>query len=167
MGMRMPETCWAVFKWQVINLQSCCIWLIDLVEIKWARPFRRKTKSGFCACAITFQTQSTRLCDVITQPSQCGAYVSKCTVAVFIGMYLHRNKIRTSECLTKQLTIQPTSWNRVIHGKLTVVFLLLGDFPASEFCVSTFRNTLFHLHKRCKYTTYEDGTDRVFRNVGI
>jgi len=26
---------------------------------KWSRPFRRKTKSGFCACAITFQTQST------------------------------------------------------------------------------------------------------------
>ena len=26
---------------------------------KWNRPFRRKTKSGFCACAITFQTQST------------------------------------------------------------------------------------------------------------
>jgi len=24
---------------------------------KWS-PFRRKTKSGFCACAITFQTQS-------------------------------------------------------------------------------------------------------------
>jgi hypothetical protein len=28
-------------------------------RFKWARPFRRKTKSGFCAYAITFQTQST------------------------------------------------------------------------------------------------------------
>ena len=28
-------------------------------RFKWTRPFRRKTKSGFCACAITFQTQST------------------------------------------------------------------------------------------------------------
>jgi hypothetical protein len=28
---------------------------------KWTRPFRLKTKSGFCACAITFQTQSTVL----------------------------------------------------------------------------------------------------------
>jgi hypothetical protein len=26
---------------------------------KWTRPFRQKTKTGFCACAITFQTQST------------------------------------------------------------------------------------------------------------
>jgi len=30
-------------------------------RFKWACPFRRKTKSGFCACAITFQTQSTSL----------------------------------------------------------------------------------------------------------
>jgi hypothetical protein len=27
-------------------------------RFKWTRPIRRKTKSGFCACAITFQTQS-------------------------------------------------------------------------------------------------------------
>ena len=32
------------------NLRPC--------RFKWTRPFRRKTKSGFCACAITFQTQS-------------------------------------------------------------------------------------------------------------
>ena len=32
MGMRMPETCWAVFKWQAINLRICCIWLVDSVE---------------------------------------------------------------------------------------------------------------------------------------
>jgi hypothetical protein len=28
-------------------------------RFKWTRPFRWKTKSGFCAGAITFQTQST------------------------------------------------------------------------------------------------------------
>ena len=27
-----------------------------LRRFKWTRPFRRKNKSGFCACAITFQT---------------------------------------------------------------------------------------------------------------
>ena len=27
-------------------------------RFKWTRPFRRKTKYGFWACAITFQTQS-------------------------------------------------------------------------------------------------------------
>jgi hypothetical protein len=30
-----------------------------LRRFKWTRSFRRKTKSGFCACATTFQTQST------------------------------------------------------------------------------------------------------------
>jgi hypothetical protein len=30
-----------------------------LRRFKWTRPFRPKTKSGFWACAITFQTQST------------------------------------------------------------------------------------------------------------
>ena len=33
---------------------------------------------------------------------------------------------------------------------LNVVFFLLGDSLASEFYVPTFRNTLFHLHRRCK-----------------
>jgi hypothetical protein len=28
-------------------------------RFEWTRLFRRKTKSGFCACAIAFQTQST------------------------------------------------------------------------------------------------------------
>ena len=30
-------------------------------RFKWTRPFRRKTKSGFCACAITFQLASTEV----------------------------------------------------------------------------------------------------------
>jgi len=28
-------------------------------RFKWTRPFRRKTRSGFCACSITFQLAST------------------------------------------------------------------------------------------------------------
>jgi len=30
-------------------------------RFKWTHPFRQKTKSGFCACAITFQLASTTL----------------------------------------------------------------------------------------------------------
>jgi len=30
-------------------------------RFKWTRPFRGKTKSGFCACAITFQTHYTHV----------------------------------------------------------------------------------------------------------
>ena len=38
-------------------------------RFKWTRPFRRKTKSGFCACAITFQMASNSLpkCDHYTK----------------------------------------------------------------------------------------------------
>jgi hypothetical protein len=32
MGMRVPETCRAVFKRQVINLRNCCIRLVDSFE---------------------------------------------------------------------------------------------------------------------------------------
>jgi len=28
-------------------------------RFRWTRPFRRKAKCGFCACAITFQLTST------------------------------------------------------------------------------------------------------------
>ena len=28
-------------------------------RLKWTRPFRRKTNSGFCACAVTFRVGST------------------------------------------------------------------------------------------------------------
>jgi hypothetical protein len=33
MGVRTPETCWAVHKRQVINLRNCCIWLADLFQL--------------------------------------------------------------------------------------------------------------------------------------
>ena len=37
MGMKMPETCWAVFKRQVINFRSCCILLVDSAEMEQIR----------------------------------------------------------------------------------------------------------------------------------
>jgi len=40
-------------------------------RFKWTRPFRRKTKSGFCACAITFQTQSTVALSATYRASLC------------------------------------------------------------------------------------------------
>jgi len=37
-------------------------------RFKWTRPFRWKTKCGFCACAITFQMQSTK--NMLTHSNQ-------------------------------------------------------------------------------------------------
>jgi hypothetical protein len=39
-------------------------------RFKWTRPFRRKAKSDFCACSITFQTQSTNRRCVTYQKSK-------------------------------------------------------------------------------------------------
>ena len=36
-------------------------------RFKWTRPFRRKTKSDFCSCAITFQLASTMKCNSTLQ----------------------------------------------------------------------------------------------------
>ena len=65
------------------------------------------------------------------------------------------------------LTLLISNFRRVRN----VVCFLLGNSPTSEFYIPTFRNTLFHLHRRIgmKYTlylpAYQEGT--VFRNVGI
>jgi len=40
-------------------------------RFKWTLPFRRKTKSGFCGCAITFQTE----CNCLSKYS--ASYVTK------------------------------------------------------------------------------------------
>jgi len=49
MGMRIPKTCWAVFKRQVINLRNCCICLVDSFECMMmhglANPKRKKKHS--------------------------------------------------------------------------------------------------------------------------
>jgi hypothetical protein len=58
-------------------------------------------------------------------------------------------------------------------NQLNVACFLLGNSSAPECYMPTFRNTLFHLHRRLGMKNssylpaYEDGTDRVFRKVGI
>jgi hypothetical protein len=47
-------------------------WTDAPADLKFIRPFRRKTKSGFCACAITFQLASTYVCMYMPpSPSHC------------------------------------------------------------------------------------------------
>ena len=54
-----------------------------------------------------------------------------------------------------------SSFRRVLY----VVCFLLGNYQVSGVYMLMFQNTLFHLHRQVP--AYEDGTDRVFRNVGI
>ena len=49
-----------------------------------------------------------------------------------------------------------TRWHIKFRRVLKVVCFLLGNSPASEFYMPTFRNTLFHLHRQVPAN--EDGT---------
>ena len=53
-----------------------------LHRFKWTRPFRRKTKSGFCACAITFQLAFTTLRLQIRYGMYCRSSTTPVTAAV-------------------------------------------------------------------------------------
>jgi len=46
MGVRTPETYWAVHEHQVINLGNCCIWLVDLLEVsdQVLHPYKTRGK---------------------------------------------------------------------------------------------------------------------------
>jgi len=55
-------------------------------RFKWTRSFRRKTKSGFCACAITFQTQSTTW--TIAEKSGPSKTMCVCLLVRLIAVYL-------------------------------------------------------------------------------
>ena len=46
-------------------------------RFKWTRPSRRRTKSGFCACAITFQLASTRTVRKVTPNNGSGPLPQK------------------------------------------------------------------------------------------
>jgi len=48
-------------------------------RFKWTRPFRRKTKPGFCACAITFQTQSTCRMNYVSCCAMTSFWTGTCT----------------------------------------------------------------------------------------
>jgi hypothetical protein len=68
---------------------------------KWTRPFRRKTKSGFCTCVITFQTQSThliqggktellrRLCFILTEDTVSSFWSVRVLAASYVGLLFH------------------------------------------------------------------------------
>jgi len=68
-------------------------------RFKWTRPFRWKTKSGFCACAITFQTCSINAsdCGMIWVPYAIwNNSPNKFTICICIQLYFFLPKQRKS-----------------------------------------------------------------------
>ena len=81
---------------------------------KWTRPFRRKTKSGLCACAITFQMQSTALYrsdTAIVDLNTLGALIPAWMVSVFVfwcvGRGLASRLLLTCKTLLNGSAVKP------------------------------------------------------------
>jgi hypothetical protein len=76
-------------------------------RFKWTCPFRRKTKFGFCPCAITLQTQSSNCASEISNPWHSASRISgfcnirkqvKISIPTFEGIVL--KYLLTYEILT-------------------------------------------------------------------
>jgi hypothetical protein len=67
-----------------------------------------------------------------------------------------KNKFLKPLLLSRQKTIHHLFLISNFRRAVNVVCFLLSNSPAPEFCMPTFRNTLFHLHRRVgmKNTTY-------------
>ena len=72
-------------------------------RFKWTRPFRRKTKSGFCACAITFQPASNNRVQQKLQTSLHALWWTR------VGV-MHSLRVLTQEYITKKLCYVPETW---------------------------------------------------------
>jgi len=77
-------------------------------RFKWVQPFRRKTKSVFCACAITFQLATTtsgcRICILscnVSHTLEEGIYMSMCLRTEFWGKYLEQEQAVGHSCLSR------------------------------------------------------------------
>jgi len=139
MGMRMPESCWAVFKWQAINLRNCCIWLDDSSE---------------CSLNIAFASYITFRLNAFEQNSILGPHLSNKSSALQEAqhdMYILLKKLSCSNKVCTLRTIQfrlisafvwnllhsntysskeKEEWFRVKYTKLTEASLL-HTFSAS------------------------------------
>jgi len=79
-------------------------------RFKWTRPFRRKTKSGFCACAITFQTQSTiyHLLGIISIQLNWTVSISFC---YYMNIHKNTRSILESKIIYLKRIVYPVNYN--------------------------------------------------------
>ena len=124
-------------------------------RFKWTRAFRRKAKSGFCACAITFQTQSIWAQAVylipglgwVEVPWYWGSWRSYCTGAGWqmngnsalvewrlAGVNRNTRKTILSQCNFVAFHRESPNFDpSVIHVGYAVDKVVLGQFSLSEY----------------------------------
>jgi len=85
-------------------------------RFKQARPFRQKTKSGFCACAITFQLASNTPFD---NPAECICHtVTTCWQNIWMLLALTRHIKRN--CY--QITTNEYVWMNAVQYQILIHF---------------------------------------------
>ena len=133
MGMRMPETCWAVFKWQVINLRSCCVWLVDSVEILGWNPYfppKRWQVATRPQCITSHKTEPVRNSNLTWN------------LCRFSDIVVPSNYLRTVPAVIVQQT--PRSWLSRGHCEVTVRSLCWNVFSRLSCLSHTMDCALLH-----------------------
>jgi len=78
-----------------------------LRRFKWTRPFRRKTKSVFCACAITFQTRYTTRSHWLTTHSPSIHYPDHPHIHTIYHILLDELTLQMKPLQTSKLHVTP------------------------------------------------------------
>jgi len=95
-------------------------------RFKWTRPFRRKTKYGFCSCAITFQLASTYL--------QFFFYIAICHQIGFFHVWRYGCFVFIS--FSRQLITMEPSFHSLHHFRnIDCVVNLPRKFVGVSWCV--------------------------------
>jgi hypothetical protein len=125
-------------------------------RFKWTRPLRRKTKFGFCVCAITFQTQSKSLPtfrENLSVPSS-GVKKAEENLSTLISWPLKIGPIgfsKTSLCiyhytLSKHLVERKfliASLARTIFCAFTQLYLVISAIPGKESHLNSLHETSY------------------------
>jgi len=125
MGMRTPETCWAVFKWQVINLRIWCIWLVDSVERVWLYGPSREPPpccSGQCGqMSVSIKTRN------ISSTWRLLAYHRQCSMKDTTTELLCRN--HAPGHVPSLLSYSPVDVKQIVSPKTSKTTWLRGIEP--------------------------------------
>ena len=106
-------------------------------RFKWNRPFRRKTKSGFCACAITFQCSLTLLHFSHDLSNWSSPSISSTAFQNFQGIFDPLSQVSKYKRLTKLssksgiLPISSSSWNVIFcYKEPSACWMLLSPWQS-------------------------------------
>jgi hypothetical protein len=89
-------------------------------RFKWTRPFRRKAKSGFCACAITFQLASTTYLNIALY------LIRAASLCVSCGS---QNKQRLFPCTTETVFVFVMQKGGIFLRCELMFYILISQLP--------------------------------------